>query len=127
MHNPYALLSDQDLSLLIIALSGYPEDSLNQTFALAQSALVARYGDYPDWFTPAQIAVCDLMVRYTHPDQHLVYIPWTPEALLIEQGPSFFRSDQSLVEISECLARSGHRLQWNRHQRSLEVVVQDSD
>lgn len=127
MNNPYCVLNSTELALMLIALSGYAQDQLCQEYGLIEDEFLSRFGNqYPKWFTPAQIEICHTMMRCTpYQVTDFVYVPWTSEALAIEQGPSFYSRHQKLTEIADCLSRYGACLHWNRQFRHLEITLTD--
>ncbi len=128
-NNPYAVLNNRDLALVLYALSGYPTEELCEQFGKAEAVLRSRFqgGDYPPWYSLVAMEVFHTMMRCIPPDDHdyPVYIPWTSAALAAaqEQGPAFFNRQQKLTEISACLSHYGTCLRWNRPERTLEVVL----
>lgn len=125
MTNSYAVLNSSDLALMLIALSGYPQDQLCEEYGQLENAFLSRFGgQYPQWYCSLQVEMCHLIALYLPLDHlRLIYVPWTQDALMIEQGPAFFRSDQPLVDIADCLSRYGNRLNWDMKHRSLTVTV----
>ena len=127
MNNPYAVLNNRELALILYALSGYPTQELCEQFGKAEDELRSRFhGDYPPWYSLIAIEVFHTMMRCTPPDNQdcPVYIPWTLTASQ-EQGPAFFNCEDKLTEIADCLFRYGACLHWNRQLRHLEVTLID--
>ena len=130
MPNPYTVLDPSTSATMLIALSGYPQDQLCEEFGQIEDAFLSHFKgrQYPQWYCSLQIEICHLIARYIPTDHlRLIYVPWTEDALRIEQGPAFFRSDETLIAIAECLAQYGNKLHWSRQHRSLEVTVLKSD
>lgn len=110
MNNPYQQLNNGELSLILIALAGYPDPQLGDAFGQAETELLSRHQGYPDWFTPTQIAVCRTLQRYI------------PMNRMSDSIPAFFDENRPLIDIIRQLHKSGRCLRWNSQLRALEII-----
>lgn len=131
MNNPYALMNDSDIAMMLIALAGYPDEDLCRQGAVIEAELRSRHqGHYPAWFTPAQIAVCQTLHRYVdHNDKRPLRYLSINRCAMKRAGewiPAFFDESRPLIDILRQLARSGLCLRWNAPLRTLEIIPQDA-